>query len=81
MKFRLFLLHLIVGMSLYAQESTELKIPNYAARTPEAAEFLKCGEYSVNLSTGTPNISVPLYTIELKGYNRLAVSKKSIFQS
>lgn len=38
---------------------------NYAPKSPEAAAFLKYGEYPVDLSTGVPNISIPIYTIDI----------------
>ncbi len=36
----------------------KIRIPN----SPEAEAFMKYGDYSVNLYSGTPNISVPLHT-------------------
>ncbi|RYJ42049.1 RHS repeat domain-containing protein [Flavobacterium beibuense] len=63
----LFLLSLL---SLYglAQEAG-FETPNYAPKSPEAAAFLQYGEYPVNLSTGLPSISIPLYTIQIPGYS------------
>jgi RHS repeat-associated protein len=38
--------------------------PNFSPLTPNAASFQKHGDYQVNLATGVPDISIPLYTIE-----------------
>ncbi|HMI03961.1 MAG TPA: hypothetical protein VK541_15855, partial [Pedobacter sp.] len=54
---------------IQAQETTGFEVPNFAPKTPEAAAFLKYGEYPVDLSTGVPNISIPLYTIEDHGFS------------
>ena len=40
----------------------EISIRNQVASTPEAAAFAKYGDVDVNMYTGTPNISVPIYT-------------------
>ena len=37
---------------------------DYSPKTPEAAAFEQVGELQVGNYTGTPNISIPLYTIE-----------------
>jgi len=47
----------------YGQESQPIELQNFAPKSPEAAAFLKYGEYPVDLSTGVPNISIPIYTI------------------
>ncbi len=44
------------------------ELPEVIGRSPEAAEFLKYGNYPVNLSTGVPNISIPLYTVQSGDY-------------
>lgn len=36
--------------------------------TPQAAMFMRYGEYPVGLTTGVPDISIPLYDIELTNY-------------
>src|SRR5690606_5370171 len=69
MKVRFFLFMIFIGLQATAQQTEGFSIPNYAAKTPEAAAFLKYGEYPVNLSTGVPNISIPLHTIEIPGYS------------
>lgn len=68
MKKRLIVLLFLFSLCSFAQETDGFSIPSYAAKTPEAAAFLKYGEYPVNLSTGVPNISIPLYTVQIPGY-------------
>ncbi|TDX08378.1 DUF5977 domain-containing protein [Flavobacterium sp. S87F.05.LMB.W.Kidney.N] len=66
-----FLLSLILFLSfsecLFAQ-STNTPKPDFVPKSPEAAAFLKYGEYPVDLSTGVPGISIPLYTIDTKDF-------------
>lgn len=45
----------------------EVSVPYYQCKSPEAAAFRKYGECQVSEYTGSPNISVPLYTIDYKG--------------
>ena len=61
------LFFLYTKLAIAQTQTAGFEIPNYASKSPEAAAFLKYGEYPVNLSTGVPNISIPLYTIEAKG--------------
>jgi YD repeat-containing protein len=42
--------------------------PNIKPITPDAYNFLKYGEIPVTDYTGIPNISIPIYTIQLDGY-------------
>ncbi|MFC3813337.1 DUF6443 domain-containing protein [Lacihabitans lacunae] len=39
-------------------------IPNYSPLPPNTAAFQKFGDYSVNLATGVPDISIPIYTVQ-----------------
>jgi len=50
-----------------AQTSTTnaFKSPEFTPKSPEAAAFLKYGDYPVDLSTGVPGISLPIYTIKV----------------
>jgi YD repeat-containing protein len=66
MKLRLLLLLGLLSTELFSQSAFET--PNFAPKTPEAAAFLKFGEYPVDLSTGVPNISIPIYTIDTKDF-------------
>lgn len=64
-KYILFLTMILQGV-IFAQTATE--IPNFQPKSPEAAAFLKYGDYPVDLSTGVPNISIPIYTIKSGAY-------------
>jgi YD repeat-containing protein len=70
-KIKLLLLLGLISVKVFSQnpESPDFQIPNFAAKSPEAAAFLKYGEYPVDLSTGVPNVSIPLYTIEISDYS------------
>lgn len=59
---------ILISISVYSQETPGYEIPNFAAKSPEAAAFLRYGEYPVELSTGVPGISIPLYTIDIGDY-------------
>jgi hypothetical protein len=56
------LLMFLLGLKTYAQE--EANLPNYAPLSPEVANLARYTETPVNLYTGVPNISVPIYTIK-----------------
>jgi len=47
-------------------DAYEVSVPYYQYKSPEAAAFRKYGECQVSEYTGSPNISVPLYTINYK---------------
>jgi len=64
MKTILILFFSLLNLIAYSQETSGFEVPNFAPKSPEAGAFLKYGEYPVDLSTGVPNISIPLYTIE-----------------
>ncbi|MBP7358903.1 MAG: RHS repeat protein [Prevotella sp.] len=68
---RLFLLLLISCIShsktisaVTSNDKYTVKMPDFPYKSPEAAAFQKYGEYNFSEYTGTPNISVPLYTIQ-----------------
>jgi len=68
MKIPLLLAFALISLNAFSQtETMGFEIPDYAAKSPEAASFLKYGDYPVNLATGIPGISIPLYTIEANG--------------
>jgi YD repeat-containing protein len=50
----------------YAQPNENF-IPNVFNKSPTSASFTKYGDYPTNLSSGLPDISIPLYTIESGG--------------
>ena len=56
----------LIGCNLLGQEvqSLEFTIPP----SPQAAAFKQYGEYAVNYSTGVPDISIPLYELNHRGY-------------
>jgi hypothetical protein len=61
----LVLYFVITGLSLKAQSSDAVYfVPSLYPKSPNVASFTKYGDYQVNLFTGIPNISIPLYTIE-----------------
>lgn len=49
-------------------DSGSTPTPNFVPKSPEATAFLKYGEYPVDLSTGVPGISIPLYTADVKDF-------------
>lgn len=65
MKIKLLLAFGLLNWSVFSQET---QLQNFVPRTPEAAAFLKYGEYPVNLSSGVPNISIPIYTVDAGGF-------------
>lgn len=42
---------------------------NYVLPSPQAMTFMKYGEYPVSHSTGVPDISIPLYTVDLGDFS------------
>jgi YD repeat-containing protein len=68
MKTKLALFFIILSLNVYSQRTPAYEVPNFAAKSPEAAAFLRYGEYPVDLSTGVPGISIPIYTIDSHGF-------------
>lgn len=68
MKNSLLIILCIINACAFGQ-TNGYEVPNFAPKSPEAAAFLKYGEYPVDLSTGVPSISIPIYTIEGSGFN------------
>lgn len=68
-KAQLFLIIMIVPFltNAYAQNMKSL-LNQVLPPSPQAAAFARYGEYPVGYSTGVPNISIPLYEIELEDY-------------
>ena len=62
---RRLLLSAILALGTLCVQSQEL--PNVVPPTPEAAALAKFTEIPVSLSTGLPNISVPIYTVQEGG--------------
>lgn len=60
------LLFLLLNDVSYSQSSITNKfLPVVLLPSPEATAFTKYGNYEVNLFTGVPNISIPLYEIKV----------------
>ncbi|MFP9097905.1 hypothetical protein ACLI09_02525 [Flavobacterium sp. RHBU_24] len=49
---------------LYAQNAISTNMPKVIPASPTAQTFMRYGEIPVDYSTGVPNISIPLYTLE-----------------
>lgn len=61
------LILLLISGSLRSQSLQSL-IP-HVPTSPQAEAFKLFGEYAINYSTGAPDISIPLYEINHRGYN------------
>lgn len=61
------LLSVVASISLVSGQSLQSLIPSVPT-SPQAEAFKKYGKYAVNPSTGTPDISIPLYEINHRGY-------------
>jgi hypothetical protein len=55
---------LVFGLLSWGVFSQDTQLQNFAPKSPEAAAFLKYGEYPVDVSTGLTNISIPIYTVK-----------------
>jgi hypothetical protein len=49
--------------------SSGQRLPDILPTSPEASSFQKYGDYPVNLSSGIPEISIPLYEIKTSRFN------------
>ncbi|MFO7657377.1 MAG: hypothetical protein R6W78_09935 [Bacteroidales bacterium] len=58
------LVNIFTGLKGQNNDPLELKLPT----TPQAAAFQKYGDHEINYQTGVPNISIPLYEINHRGY-------------
>jgi hypothetical protein len=50
-------------ISYSTEEQYKKYLPNYAPQSPNAAGMQQLYDYQVNLATGNPDISIPLYTV------------------
>lgn len=58
--------NVLINLTLLAQSPQPQKfLPVLAPSSPEAAAFKKYGNYDVNLFSGIPDISIPLYEIKI----------------
>jgi YD repeat-containing protein len=51
------------------QMNENTKLPSVLPPNPKSFEFMKYGEVPVGKYTGVPNISIPIYNIEVRGLN------------
>jgi hypothetical protein len=70
MKIKMFLLFLMAGLHL--QLSAQISgsryfIPTPFPNSPTSAAFARYGDFKVSYFTGTPDISIPLYTVQSGG--------------
>lgn len=61
------LLSVVASISLVSGQSIQSLIPSIPT-SPQAEAFKMYGDYAVNPSTGIPDISIPLYEINHRGY-------------
>lgn len=61
---KLFLM-LIVSIGAYAQQDFSGLFPNVAPIAPNASSLFKFNNYQVNLNSGVPDISIPIYSIKM----------------
>jgi hypothetical protein len=61
------LLFIVLSTSSLTAQSLQSLVP-VVPTSPQADAFQKYGEYAVNFSTGVPDISIPLYEIDHRGY-------------
>lgn len=60
------LMQLILLVSVNAQPSqVQSFLPKITAASPEASSFARFGNYEVNMFTGLPDISIPLYEVKV----------------
>jgi len=64
-RFLLFAAMLFAQRGLAQSQETLNLLPNILPASPEAASFAKFGNYAVNMFTGIPDISIPLYEIKV----------------
>lgn len=68
MKKNTFYIFFFLSLVFYGQQNTQsLDFDNYlelVPKSPEASAFEKYGDVSLSLYTGTPNISIPVYTVQ-----------------
>jgi YD repeat-containing protein len=68
MKLKLIVAIFFLSWNGICQTTQVTQLQDFAPKSPEAAAFLKYGEYSVDLSTGLTNINIPIYTVKTGDY-------------
>ena len=58
---------LFPAINIFCQAQSQIKtlLPKITASSPEASAIAKYGNYNVNLYSGLPDISIPLYEIKV----------------
>jgi hypothetical protein len=59
----IFLSLMLLKLAVFSQSATLPDIKQVAFPSPQATDFQKYGDYPVSYSTGIPDISIPIYTI------------------
>jgi hypothetical protein len=65
--FTLCILLNVIGVHLNVKAQSQNFVPTVFQKSPNSQAFAKYGDYPVNLFSGLPDISIPLYTIEAGG--------------
>lgn len=68
-KYILIFIVFIQPIVINAQLNPNTLLPNVMPSNPQAFQFMKYGEIPVKGYTGTPDISIPIYTLETKALN------------
>ncbi len=63
----LFIPLLAAGSFCIAQSSAQVQLPQVIPASPEASAIAKSGQLSVGLFTGVPQVTIPLYEINVRG--------------
>lgn len=67
--FSILALFVFGGLSIKAQAPEAMILPDLIKPTPEVSNLIKAENLSVNYSTGSPNMSVPIGTLSVSGIN------------
>lgn len=65
----LIVLYFTIGVIYFSNGQGVETIPPSVPTSPQADAFMKYGDYSINYSTGIPDISIPLFEINHGSYN------------
>lgn len=65
---QIIILFILKSIFAVGQSTNTYELTDFSPKSPEAGAFLKYGEYPIDLSTGTANINIPIYSIEAGSY-------------
>ncbi|WP_276379197.1 RHS repeat domain-containing protein [Flavobacterium sp. H4147] len=65
----LFILIILAPVFIQAQEANTNFLPNITPPSPSAFQFVKYGNTPIGMSTGSPNIQIPLFTYKTTNIN------------